>query len=395
MKILHISTSDSSGAGLCAYRINKALNIDGIDSKMLVLYKSQSDESVIRVFKRRNYFLRLFHFMMRKLGLYVFEYDKLVQMSARYNIPFTRPVTPFDLSKHPLVKEADVIHFHWVDDFFDQNKFLQRVKKPIVWTLHDEGMFYGIRHYQDKILHHNSIEQKYVNLKLKMTQKAYKLHFVLLSEYFKRNFGDSKILAGHDFSVISNSVDCSKFTAFDRNESRDLLGLGGKEIYLSFLAANIADSRKRLDTLIEAVKIIDNDKIRIIAIGNNAYFKEHSNVITPGIIRDSTILSRYLSASDYFVMPSLKEAFSQAPIEAMACGKPAIVTPVSGTEELITDANGVICNGFSANDIAEGIKLALTRVYDADYIRKDVEDRFSPKVIVAKYKKIYEDCLKN
>ena len=38
MKILHISNNDSSGAGLCAYRLHTAMKLEGIDSRMLVFH---------------------------------------------------------------------------------------------------------------------------------------------------------------------------------------------------------------------------------------------------------------------------------------------------------------------------------------------------------------------
>ena len=97
----------------------------------------------------------------------------------------------------------------------------------------------------------------------------------------------------------------------------------------------------------------------------------------------------WFSAADYFVMPSLQEAFSQSPIEAMACGKPAIVFPVSGTEELITTKNGIVCNGFSKTDLLEGIRIALNKEYDSGEIRRDVSERFAAQTIVKEYTDFY------
>lgn len=39
MKVLHISTSDrQGGAAIAAYRLNEALQNEGVDSKMLVIF---------------------------------------------------------------------------------------------------------------------------------------------------------------------------------------------------------------------------------------------------------------------------------------------------------------------------------------------------------------------
>lgn len=168
MKVLHISNNDSSGAGLCAYRLHTAMKLEGIDSRMLVFSKThENDTSVMEFFKYRKFIYRCFHALLRKIGIYTFEYDRLVQMSQRNHTCYTRPVSPFDLSNHPWVQDADIVHLHWVDDFFDQVKFITTIKKPIVWTLHDENLFYGVAHYQNKTIENNPLEIKYREIKKK------------------------------------------------------------------------------------------------------------------------------------------------------------------------------------------------------------------------------------
>jgi glycosyltransferase involved in cell wall biosynthesis len=50
-----------------------------------------------------------------------------------------------------------------------------------------------------------------------------------------------------------------------------------------------------------------------------------------------------LQAADFFIFPTENEAFGIALIEAMACGLPAIATPVGGIPDIITDGtNGLL-----------------------------------------------------
>ncbi|MFM8487337.1 MAG: glycosyltransferase, partial [Bacteroidota bacterium] len=55
-----------------------------------------------------------------------------------------------DISHHPLVQRADVIHLHWWNQGFLSLRNLEalgRSGKKIVWTLHDMWAFTGGCHY--------------------------------------------------------------------------------------------------------------------------------------------------------------------------------------------------------------------------------------------------------
>lgn len=393
MRVLHISTGDTTGAGLCALRISESLSAVGVESRLLVRCTKSRRNNVKGVYSCFRCFLHdAFHKILRLAHIYLYEEDILIKMSIEKGALFTRPVTGLDISSHPWVQWADIIHLHWVDNFFDQQVFLQRVTKPIVWTLHDEGLFYGISHYHDLFDNNNCLERKYYDLKKSMLSQCHQLFFVLLSEYFQRNFGNHSFLQGKQHKVINNAVDGTIFIRQYREETRKELGLGDNHIVLSFIAGRIDDMHKGLEKLMNAIDVIDNKDIRILAIGDNQSSLQDDRLITTGVIKDPNRLSRLLSSSDYFVMPSMQEAFSQAPLEAMACGVPAVVFPVSGTEELITEDNGFICKGFDVDDLVEGLNTVFEKKYNSTRIREDILNRFSPDVMARKYLSVYKRC---
>ena len=92
-------------------------------------------------------------------------------------------------------------------------------------------------------------------------------------------------------------------------------------------------------------------------------------------------------------MPSYQEAFSQSPLEAMACGLPVVAFPVSGIPELLNNDNGVICKDFTPVALKEGILCILDSDFLSQTIRKDVVNRFSPKSIAQKYIITYQKLL--
>lgn len=143
--------------------------------------------------------------------------------------------------------------------------------------------------------------------------------------------------------------------------------------------------------MVETVAKLANPQIKILAVGKRTTDKDYPQTVAIGPVYDTEKLSAIYSCADYFVMPSLQEAFAQTPLEAMACGTPAIVFPVSGTEELINDMNGVRCDSFTASDLEKGIRRAMEMPFNRNAIRKDVIERYSPDKITKQYLIFYSE----
>ncbi len=71
-------------------------------------------------------------------------------------------------------------------------------------------------------------------------------------------------------------------------------------------------------------------------------------------------LPAYYSLMDVFVHPSLRDGMPNAVLEAMACGKTVIATPVGGVKDVIVDeVNGLLVNVNDAEGLAEKVAEAL------------------------------------
>lgn len=395
MKVLHICTTDGGGAGLCALRIHEAMLKQGIDSKVLVLIKRSDRNDVIRFCYLRRLLWRSINRMLRILHLEITDYNYVVNLNIKTGQCFTLPDTIYDVLRHPLVKEADVIHLQWVNGFIDYGSFFKKVKKPIIWTQHDENLFLGIAHYQRDRHIGGEKETLYYHKKKQYIGQATSLGIVFLSKMMYEQYHDHEMIQGKKTVIINNSVDHTLFRPTDRSEARRRYGLNDDDIVFAFVAERIEDTRKGLMVLVETVAKLANPKIKILAVGKRTTDDDYPQTVATGPVYDTECLSAIYSCADYFAMPSLQEAFAQTPLEAMACGTPAIVFPVSGTEELINEVNGVRCDGFTALDLENGIRRAMEMQFDRKAIRNDVIERYSPDIITRQYLKFYSEIIKD
>ncbi|MFA6635944.1 MAG: glycosyltransferase family 4 protein [Candidatus Omnitrophota bacterium] len=108
-------------------------------------------------------------------------------------------------------------------------------------------------------------------------------------------------------------------------------------------------------------------------------------------------LPEYLAAIDIFCMPSLKEGFGLAAAEAMASGKPCIVSKVGGLTEIVTDGkNGLTVKPASGEELARAI---VRLAEDTGLMRRLSEEAvirsrdFSLEKSVSGTIKVYESVL--
>jgi L-malate glycosyltransferase len=105
-----------------------------------------------------------------------------------------------------------------------------------------------------------------------------------------------------------------------------------------------------------------------------------------------------LHASAAFCLPSRSEGFSNALIEAMACGLPCIATRVGGNGEAVDDGkNGYLVDSEDADSMAGCILQLLRDSTLAQRLgqaaRKTVEFRFSVQAMMDRLMSIYDELL--
>ena len=149
--------------------------------------------------------------------------------------------------------------------------------------------------------------------------------------------------------VIYNGVDTKKFFPLSVEEKLRLrvqMGLKKSAKILLFVGSGYA--RKGLEFLLKTLQILKKE-VLLLVIGKekkeNFYkslaksLKVEDKVVFLGAKKD---IVKFYQISDIFVLPTIYDPFSNACLEALACGLPVITTSANGASELIKDGK----NGF-------------------------------------------------
>lgn len=413
MRILFLNTYQrSGGAAVAASRLAKALAGVGVGAKTLVCDKSVTNEAVVSVntnelIRRINYF----RFVWERIVIFCSNY-----FSRRNLFQVSIANTGTDISKRPIVRDADIIHIHWINQGFLSLSDLKKIialDKPVVWTLHDLWPATAICHYSDKCLKYQS-ECKECPLqvptplfdlanwtyKKKKKLDLRKIHFVGCSRWITEMAKKSALLKDASFTSIPNPIDTSVFRPMDKDKARRLLHLPDDKFLLLFTAAKLSDKRKGISYLIEACSQLKQqfiDKIEIVLMGGGTDefcktipFKVNSL----GYIYDQSIMVAAYSCADLFVIPSLEDNLPNTVMESMACGTPCVGFDTGGIPEMIDHkVNGYVAKYKDVEDLACGIQWVLANNQELELTKaclEKVQNTYSESVVADRYKALYE-----
>jgi len=418
LKILLINTSDTvGGAAIAARRLLHALVNEKIDAHLLVQEKRSKDELIYSTthskVKKQINFLR---FAIERFLFFLREKDKSVRFS------FSIANTGEDISKNQLVKEADIIHLHWINGGFlslSSLKNLLNLNKPIVWTFHDMWAFTGGCHYAGNCENFKTqcFNCPYLknphkkDLSFRIWKRKYKIfenkniHIVTCSNWLQRITSQSMLLKENKIISIQNPIDTTIYKPLNKIDSRKKLGITTDKKLILFGAMNVNDKRKGSVYLLEALKSISKnnpelkDKIVLVVFGKNKTPLETDfEMINLNFINNEENIVTIYNACDVFVTPSIEDNLPNTIVESHACGVPVVAFNTTGMTEMIShQVNGYLSSNKSPEDLAKGIIWIL---FNSDYnslseqARKKAIDFYSPRVSAEKYIHLYKSLLK-
>jgi glycosyltransferase involved in cell wall biosynthesis len=406
MKIVHISTSISGGgAAIAAFRLHQNLMKHAdIESDMLQrfyiedkefaqdnnIYTANTSRSIItRV--RKKYNLHTEHFNWVELNKHPKNYDIA-----------TFPTTSYRLEDIPMVKDADIIHLHWVAEFLNYPTFFRNVKQPIVWTLHDINPFMGMFHFEcDERANEEpfgKLNEEIRKRKIKSINKKDNIYIVCLSEWMKKKSQSSLAFKRYPHLLIPNGLDLTKYPSVDRTQAKIEAGVNNGLKTLLIIGANLNSNAKGFPIALEAINGINKD-INLVTVGSGGEaIKTNDNIhhIHFSHINDISKLNSIYTAADLTVLPSREDNLPNIMLESMINGTPLVSFTNGGMAEHInTGVNGILTNEISSKALGKNINDFLDNKYtfDSEKIRQYAIDHFSEQSQTEKYISLYKEIL--
>lgn len=291
---------------------------------------------------------------VRGVGVYIkLLSDNLEKFDSKNEYIFT--------SKPTNIREADIIHYPYMDPFFVTFPLIK--KKKTVITVHDLIPIQYKSHFPAGIKG---------NLAWQFNKKVLKSSDRIITDSEASKKAVNKLVGINEQKIIAVYLGVEK--KFGKKEIQKKVWEEIVEKYnipqQYFLYVGDVTWNKNLPRLVEAIK---NVNIPLVMVGRalvsdfdkkNPWNKDREIVanltdtslfIKTGFVEDETLVALYNNALA-LCMPSLDEGFGLPVLEGMSCGTPIITSKEGSLPEVAGDA-ALYVNAESTDDISEKLLI--------------------------------------
>ena len=400
MRVVHITTIDEGGAYKAVVRMQEALRLVGVDSQILLrnkLHKGHEgevylDNGIKSIVSKGKNLLNL--------------------LLSRKEIAYESFGS--DVSKHALIKNADIVVIHWCNSFLSYKsiKKLLNSGKQIVFFMHDTWLFtggchvnFGCEKYKTgcgNCPYINGDKEKDLSYKNFLTKqellKEYPIHIAGPSRWMADCASQSAITSRKEITYIPNCINGDIFRPIDNVDAikrKYDIPLDKKVILFGAAFNGTENKNKGFQYLLKALEYFPKEEYFLLIFGNcreeDIAWKQDYKLL--GYIYSEQDMADVYNLADVYVTPSLQESFGFTVCEAMSCGTPTVAFPVGGIkEQIIHKKNGYLAEYLDAQDIAKGIEFC-TRNQAAVKLREEACNSatdFHYKSVNNQYKEYFE-----
>lgn len=409
VKTLLVNHSDSvGGAARAAYRLHRALLASGVESRMLVNDARSGDWTVIGPQSRQARVLARLRGGIGGLLTGVLKTGNPILHSPA--------VLPSRWSTRLNCSDTDVVHLHWINSEMMSIADIGRIRKPLVWTLHDMWAFCGAEHvteefrWRDGYLSDNrpdyesGFDLNRSTWSRKYTHWRHPAHIVTPSRWLADCVRKSGLMQHWPVTVVPNAIDTDVWRPVERKVARELLGLQSDIPLILFGAMGGCKERhKGFDLLRNALECLRGniDGLQLSVFGQYAPkasddFGFRVNYL--GHVHDDLSLRVIYSAADALIIPSRRDNLPNTGVEAHACGVPVVAFDTCGLPDIVLHMEtGYLAKPFDAEDLARGIAWVVSDRERNKTLglaaRKSAVERFSYPIIAEQYMAVYQEAI--
>ncbi len=386
LRILHLNASSSGGAFVAAQRLNDALNgLDGVSSEHWVFDGGEGD-----------FHLWANTWIKKKwaFGLHALEKLDFLRLEANKSIrfAFSHGRTGINVSNWQAVKDADIIHLHWINKGFVSLNGLEDLLglgKKIVWTCHDMWPFTGGCYHPrgcdnftrecGNCQYLKQPSQSDLSCQVFQTKKSVfskaggRLQFVTPSAWLKNQADKSGIVkdligigdagAMQEIKVIPNPIDTDYFKPLDL---KLVNRLENAPFVLMFAAANLGNPAKgfaEFRAICNGLVELGFNDIMALVVGENRLPNGDLGLNCPvtelGFISDAKQMRDAYWQADVYVTTSHEENLPTTIMESLSCGVPVAAFAVGGIPEMIQSTGdhqtGWLAEKLDVKSLIQGI----------------------------------------
>ncbi|MDX6656331.1 MAG: hypothetical protein QOH62_1124 [Solirubrobacteraceae bacterium] len=166
-----------------------------------------------------------------------------------------------------------------------------------------------------------------------------------------------------DVAVLPAGVDLDRFRPLDRAHSRERLGLDPLA-RIALFPADPARPAKHAERASEVARLAG------------------AQLLTLGHV-DPDEVPHWVNAADAVLVPSEREGFGLAVLEALACDVPVLATPVGIHREALDGIAGTLCAPYDASTWTKAFKTAPARIEGRDRASRWGSDALAEGVLTA------------
>ncbi|ALC15486.1 group 1 glycosyl transferase [Desulfuromonas soudanensis] len=416
MNILMLNEADGGGgAAKAAFRLHCGLQRLGVDTRLLVQKGTSGAPGVLSTAAPAGKIIQALRVHLDMLPVRCTPNRPLLNFSPAW--------LPDRVTGQVAAIGPDVIHLHWLAAGFlrlETLRKLNRLNRPLLWTLHDSWAFTGGCHVPFECTRYrqrcgacpvlgSSTEGDLSRKVWERKKKAWEnldLTVVAPSRWLADCARSSSLFCDVRVEVIPNGLDTKIFNPMDKARARELLSLPqDKKLILCGGAGMNLQANKGFGLLKSALRSLASTdwggKAELVVFGLSGPDEERGSGLKEnylGWLQDEASLAAAYSAADLFVIPSLQENLPNTALEAMACGTPCVAFEQGGMADLIDPGqNGYLARPYDIEDLMSGIRLILEndglRSAMAQASRLKVETTFALDIVCQRYVALYQELI--